>query len=88
VNITIGDKVTALTGTPITIDCLATAVPRAQVIWTKDGQELSSGNVYVIYENGTLLIVKASQEERGQYKCTARNKNGEDSKSSTVDTVG
>lgn len=79
---------TALTGTPITIDCLATGVPSPQVIWTKDGRELRSGSGYVIYENGTLLIIQASREERGKYKCTVKNKNGEDSTTSTIDTVG
>jgi hypothetical protein len=88
VNITVGDNITALTGTEISIHCPATGIPKATTTWLKDGQTLRKGNRAVILSNGTLVIKNASLRERGRYTCTAKNVDGEDSKTSTVDVVG
>lgn len=52
----------------------------------KDGKPLDqSDDRYSVFENGTLLIAQASQEDKGKYTCIAKNKEGEDNASSTVD---
>jgi hemicentin len=85
---TIGDNITALTNTPISIDCPASGIPKPTITWRKDDQELSSGNEYLIHDNGTLVIERASAEDKGRYKCIATNINGEKSATSTVNVVG
>ena len=85
---TVGDSVTALTNTPISIDCPASGIPTPILTWTKDDQELSPGSGYVIYENGTLVIEKGIAEDEGRYKCTLTNINGKVSETSSAKFVG
>ena len=74
---------TALTNTPITMDCAAIGIPKPTITWTKDGQELSSGSGYV-----RLVIEKASTSTGGTYTCIARNIEGNDTVSSTLKVYG
>ena len=84
----IGDNVTALTNTRITIQCPTSGVPKPTVIWTKDGQEILSGGRYTFQDDGSLLINEANGEDNAQYTCTADSVAGEDNASSTVKIVG
>lgn len=87
VTMTIGDNVTALDNTSISIDCPTSGIPKPMITWTKDEEELSSGDSYVVHDNGTLWIKMASLKDKGRYTCLARNKNGVDNKTSVVDVV-
>ena len=84
VTLTIGDNVTALVNTSITIQCPTSGVPKPSVTWTKDGQELLSGGRYKVQDNGSLVISDASEEDNAQYTCTADSVTGKDSASSIV----
>ena len=85
---TIGDNVTALTNTSITIQCPTSGVPTPTVGWTKDGQDIPSGGKYTVQDDDSLLISEADGEDTAQYTCTAVSVAGKDSASSTVQIVG
>lgn len=88
ITLTIGDNVTALTNTSVTIQCPTSGVPTPTVTWTKDGQEVTSSDRYEVQEDDSLLINEADQEDNARYMCTADNVAGKDSASSTVKVVG
>ena len=85
---TIGDNVTALTNTSITIQCSTSGVPTPTVTWTKDGQEIPSEGRYTVQDDGSLLISEADSQHSARYTCTAESVGGKDSASSTVQIVG
>ena len=82
--LTIGDNVTALVNTSITIKCPTSGVPKPTVTWTKDGQELLSGGRYRLQDDGSLVISDANEEDNAQYTCTADSVAGKDSVASIV----
>ena len=88
ITLTIGDNVTALTNTSITIQCPASGVPTPTVTWTKDGQEITSGGRYKVLDDGSLLISEADEADSAGYVCTANSVAGKDSASSRVQIVG
>ena len=88
ITLTIGDNVTALTNTSITIQCPTSGVPSPTVTWTKDGQEIPSGGRYTVQDDGSLLIREANEEDNARYTCTADSVAGKDSASSTVGVLG
>ena len=85
---TIGDNVTALTNTSITIQCPTSGVPTPTVTWTKDDQEIPSEGRYMVQDDGSLLISEADEEDSARYTCIADSVGGKDSASSTVQIVG
>ena len=85
---TIGDNVTALTNTSITIRCPTSGIPTPTVTWTKDGQEIPDEGRYTVENDGSLVIDGAREDDNAQYRCTAVSAAGEDSASSAVHTVG
>ena len=88
ITLTIGDNVTALTNTSITIQCPTSGVPTPTVTWTKDNQEIISGGKYNVQDDGSLLISEVDQEDNARYTCTADSSAGKDSASSTIRVVG
>ena len=80
----IGDNLTALTNTSITIQCHTSGVPTPTVTWTKDGRSIASGGMYTIQDDGSLLINEAFEEDTARYTCTADSVAGKNSASSTV----
>ena len=85
---TIGDNVTALTNTSITIQCPTSGVPTPTVTWTKNNQEIANDGRYTVHDHGSLLISEASEEDSARYTCTADSVGGEDNASSMVQIVG
>ena len=88
ITLTIGDNVTALTNTSITIQCPTSGVPKPTVTWTRDGQEIPSGGRYTVQDDGSLVISEADEEDSARYTCTAESVAGKDSASSTVRVLG
>ena len=88
VSISIGDNVTTLANTSITITCPTTGIPKPVVTWTKDGREISVGERYTVQNDGSLLISEADEEDDGRYTCTADSVAGKDSGTSVVKVVG
>ena len=88
ITLTIGDNVTALTNTSITIQCPTSGVPTPTVTWTKDGKEIPDGGRYIEAGDNSLLISNANLEDNARYTCTADSIAGQDSASSEVRIVG
>ena len=88
ITLTIGDNVTALTNTSITIQCPTSGVPTPTVTWTKDGQEIPSEGRYTVQDDGSLMISEADEKHNARYTCTADSVAGKNKASSTVQVVG
>ena len=86
--LSIGDNVTALTNTSITIRCPTSGVPAPTVMWTKNGQQILIGDRYQVQDDGSLLIVKAHEADSALYTCRADSVAGKDSASTVVQVVG
>ena len=84
----IGDDVTALTNTNITIQCPISGVPTPTVTWTKDGEHVPGDGRYTVQDDGSLLISEAVEEDNAQYTCIADSIIGKDSVSSKMQIVG
>ena len=85
---TVGNNVTALTNTSVTIHCPTTGVPKPTVTWTKDGQEILSDDKHTMQGNGSLLISEVDEKDSARYTCIADSAAGKDSATSTVQVVG
>ena len=88
ITLTIGDNVTALINTSITIQCPTSGVPTPTMTWTKNNQQIASDGRYTVHDDGSLLISEASEEDSARYTCTADSVVGKDSSSSIVQIVG
>ena len=88
ITLTIGDNLTALTSTSITIQCPTSGVPTPTVTWTKDGQEITNDGRYTVQKDSSLLISEALEEDSARYTCIADSVTGKDSASSTVKIAG
>ena len=84
----IGDNVTSLPDTPLTIQCPVSGVPPPKLTWTKDGKPLTTGEAFTVTKAGTLLVRGSMQGDSGLYTCTATNVAGNASVSSRVTIVG
>lgn len=71
----------------IFINCHATGIPEPQITWSRRENkglfppnyvelDLSRTDHYRVYENGTLQIISALEEDDGHYLCRADNKIG------------
>ena len=63
-----------------TKECYLRGDPQVSVNWTKDG--------VLISKNNTLVIRKATFEDKGYYECTAKNDYGEAKSSFWIDVAG
>ena len=86
--IKVGDNVTAVSETSITIKCPVSGLPKPTVIWEKDGVQITAGEDISISGNNSLVIKGASVEDSAKYTCNIQNVAGTDSASSTVNIVG
>ncbi|KAM4742064.1 immunoglobulin superfamily member 10 [Anableps anableps] len=77
----------ALIGTPLKLNCAATGIPKPEITWelpdhsvlstAEQGRPIGSE---LLHPQGTLVIQKLSSSDSGQYKCSAKNYLGTDSK--------
>ena len=88
ITLIIGDNVTALTNTSITIQCPTSGVPTPTVTWTKDGQDIPDGGKYIVRGDNSLVISEADLQDDARYTCTADSVAGQDSASTEVQIVG
>ena len=70
-------------GQNLTLTCNASGDPLPEVIWNKEGQALRLFNV----TGPVLHLVNVTREDVGSYKCTTKNKVGEDSRPAVVNIV-
>ena len=83
----VGDNITALVETFLSIACSVSGTPKPSVTWTKDGQSLDGDGIW-IEVNGSLVIGSAQPSDAGRYTCTATNPAGEDTVSTNVEVAG
>ena len=88
VTLTIGENVTALTQTIITIQCNTSGVPTPTVTWKQDDLRIPRDDRYTVEDDGSLLIAGSREGDSANYTCTATSVAGKDSASSTVQIVG
>ena len=88
VSASIGDSIETAAETSISVHCAASGVPKPTITWFKDGEVFTSSARVFIYSNGSLEIPKALSSDSGEYSCSARNRIGESTMTSTVTVVG
>ena len=88
ITINVGDSLKSRSGRDVMIDCEANGVPKPRVMWTKDGEDLTASDRITIFNNGSLLIKKATEEDTGKFSCTVINNKGVDTVSSRLKFVG
>ena len=67
INITIGEKLTILDKSNVTVECSAEGVPPPSLSWSKDGVKLKS------LQSNLLHLRDIAREDTGRYTCTAEN---------------
>jgi len=60
----------------VTLQCKPEGAPQPQFKWRKDGNLISSGGKYIIFDNGNLFIRQVNLADEGVYKCEATNEYG------------
>lgn len=75
-------------GLMLEIPCRAIGTPQPTISWEKDGFQILSDNVIEIDPAGTLRIEKSQLSHAGEYKCTASNPAGTDTRVTTVVVQG
>lgn len=72
--LTPSDAIVALNGDPVRLDCLASGIPRPEILWYFNNRLVSqSTDVLRLQTNGSLVITKPTLMEAGTYRCAATN---------------
>lgn len=66
-NLTIGEKLTILDKSNVTVECVATGVPQPSLSWSKDDIKLKSS------QTSLLQLSNVALKDAGRYTCTAEN---------------
>ncbi|XP_043471448.1 Down syndrome cell adhesion molecule-like protein Dscam2 isoform X2 [Leptopilina heterotoma] len=73
----------AVAGETTVIKCPVAGFPIFSITWEKDGQVLPTSRRQEVSRNGTLVLHHVdSSTDQGEYKCTAKNKQGRSSSKS------
>lgn len=82
VNITIGETLTILDRSNVTVECTAKGVPPPTLTWSKDGVKMKSAQTNILHLMNTAL------KDAGRYTCTADNFLGFVSQSTVLSVRG
>ncbi|XP_069810187.1 peroxidasin homolog isoform X1 [Dendropsophus ebraccatus] len=74
--IVIPNDQTVTEGQDAKFPCFASGRPPPVITWTKQGDELLKDGRHIIEESGTLLILRVSLGDGGQYECHATSSMG------------
>ena len=80
VSIRVGQTLSVLSGTNVSIDCSVSGVPKPEITWSRDGR--------VLVKESLLIIDNVTSEDTGVYLCKAFNLEGEVAASSMVNVTG
>ncbi|XP_064651326.1 cell adhesion molecule DSCAM-like isoform X2 [Lineus longissimus] len=77
------EPTTAVVGASVILHCLAIGVPEPLVRWSLQDStsKLSNSSRYLLYPNGSLMILNIQLSDEGFYMCEARNTWGPNTKS-------
>ena len=84
----IGNDVSALLNTSVTIRCQASGVPQPTITWYKNGQELLLNERLSVDEEDSLTITETRSEDSDRYTCAAENTAGQANAFTDVAIVG
>ena len=82
VNLTIGEKLTILDKSNVSLECMARGMPPPLLSWSKGGVKLDISQVNLLH------LQSVSLEDAGRYTCTADNFLGSDSQSAVLSVRG
>ena len=83
ISIRIGQALSVLSGTKVSIECPVSGVPKPEVTWSRQDNNMDTdGRVLVI--DSVLIITNATRADTGLYLCKAVNLAGEVVASSMV----
>ena len=94
VAIQIGDSLNILSGSDISIDCIASGTPPPVLKWRWNGREVISRSktkkfiITEITDGSRLSIQQLTSENEGQYECVATNTGGADRIASVITVLG
>ena len=94
VTIEIGDSLFVLSGSDVSIDCIASGTPPPVLNWRWNGREVISGArrgqivITELSEGSRLTIQHLTSENAGQYECVATNTGGADRIASSITVLG
>lgn len=94
VSIQIGDSLKVLTGSDVSIDCLAHGTPPPIINWRRNGQDVRSGGrrgqfiITELSEGSRLVIKQITSQSTGQFECVATNTGGADRTASRITVFG
>ena len=94
VNIKIGDRLHVLSGSDVTVDCMASGTPAPFIKWRRNGQPLKSGDaerqfkIRDITGGSQLKISQVSSDVQGHFECIATNLGGAERRVSSISVVG
>ncbi|XP_072945604.1 hemicentin-2-like isoform X2 [Epargyreus clarus] len=74
-------------GDQVTLHCEVTGEPEPNVRWIKEGKTITADKKYTIFTDNSLRFI-ASENDKGDYTCEARNYRGRDSKDVTLNIYG
>lgn len=92
--IEIGDSLHVLSGSDVSIDCVARGTPRPVINWRWNGRDVISGSrrgqyaVTDIPDGSRLTIWQMLAGNAGQYECVAINTGGADRRASAITILG
>ncbi len=64
-------------GQPVTIRCVAFALPAPEYAWQHDGRLVEEEGERVRVVNGSLVISAVRREDAGSYMCLVENSRGQ-----------
>lgn len=86
IDMQVGDNLTAILTTPVSINCTASGVPKPSMTWEMNGKQLGNGGNYNTDNNGALII--RGVQDPGEFTCVAQNFVGQDGASSFIALLG
>ena len=84
----VGSQITEIAFVTVSLTCPTKGSPPPRISWRKDGEELASGDRFVIDDKGTLTIPQAVLKDTGNYTCSAQNEAGVEEVTSTIVILG
>ena len=84
----VGSQITEIAFVTVSLTCPTKGSPPPKITWRKNGEELASGDRFLIDNEGTLTIPQAVLKDTGNYTCSARNEAGAEEVTSSIDILG